>query len=131
VLQSVRERTGRFVPRLAQQTFTRLRLSLPVRDRFVQEFPREYGDIWSEQVLVEVPPAYLTLASDEYQTEVNRHEHRVHRTVVSVAIVLATIVAAYLLLNTITLSYFSGRLRVAAIFCALAALAVATAAIVA
>jgi len=127
----VRARTGRFDTRIAQQSIGRLHLRLPVRDRFVQRFPREYGEIWSEQVLVEVPAIYLASASDEYQLMVNQHEHRVHRTVVSAAIVLATIVTAYLLLNTMTLSYFSGRLRVVAIFCALAALAVATAAIVA
>jgi hypothetical protein len=103
--------------------------SLPIADRFDQRIHRPYGDIWSEAVLLDVRPSLVTKALGDYQAVAGQHRDRVHRTVGSVAIVLLTILLAYLLLNTITLRYFTGRLRLAAIFCSLVVLVVAAAAI--
>lgn len=84
-------------------------------DRFLQHFHRPYGELWSEAILLDVSAQRLRPLLNERRASLGRHEARASRTVVGVTVVLVAILLAYLLLNTITKSYFSGRLRAGAV----------------
>jgi len=102
-----------------------LRTQLPVTDRCVQKYQRPYGSVWTESVLVDVSDDWL-LSVDHQQARLQeRQEVRVKTTVASAMIVLATILIAYLFLNAVTKSYFTGRLRTMAIVFAILVVVVA------
>lgn len=106
-----------------------LRQNLPVKDRFVQQFHRPYGNTWTESVLVDASPGWLESMSQRHAVAMYQHETRVKTTFASTLIVLITIVIAYLFLNAVTKSYFTWRLRTAAIVCAAAAIVIAMSAL--
>ncbi len=100
-------------------------LPLPISDRFVQRFKRPYGDVWSEAILLDITPQYLAGLEQRQNRVVAIRQTRVQTTVASLLIVLVSILAAYLFVNTVTRSYFTGRLRTAAILGAMLALSAA------
>ena len=76
-------------------------------------------------MLVDVSDDWL-LSVDHQQARLQeRQEVRVKTTVASAMIVLATILIAYLFLNAVTKSYFTGRLRTMAIVFAILVVVVA------
>jgi hypothetical protein len=99
-----------------------------VADRFLQHFHRPYGELWSEAILLDVSEQRLSPLVNERRAALGRHDARASRTVIGVTVVLAAILLAYLLLNTITKSYFSGRLRAGAVVAVAVLLLVAGAA---
>ena len=99
--------------------------SLPIKDRFVQRFDRAYGTVYAESLLIQASPSWLDRIERDQARAAAQHDVRARTTLASAMIVLATILIAYLFLNGITKSYFSGRLRTVAIFLALGVILVA------
>jgi len=102
-----------------------LRKSLPIKDRFVQRFDRAYGTVYAESLLIQASPTWLDKIERDQAMASARQEVRVKSTAASAMTVLATIIIAYLFLNGITKSYFSGRLRTVAILLAMVVIVVA------
>jgi hypothetical protein len=102
-----------------------LRKSLPIKDRFVQRFDRAYGTVYAESLLLQVSPTWLDKLERQQAMASARQVVHVQTTAASAMIVLATIIIAYLFLNGITKSYFSGRLRTVAILLAMLVIVVA------
>ena len=102
-----------------------LPLPLPIADRFVQRFKRPYGEVWSEAVLLDVSPQYLAGTARRYDQIVAIHAARTRTTIGSLLAVLVAILATYFVVNSMTRSYFSGRLRAMAIAGTLVVLAIA------
>jgi hypothetical protein len=102
-----------------------IRHRLPVSDRFVQQYKRGYGTVWSELVLVDVSPHWLQSIGQQQSILLARRDVRMKTTIGSALIVLVTIMIAYLFLNAVTKSYFTGRLRTLAIVFGLAVVVVA------
>jgi hypothetical protein len=102
-----------------------IRRSLPVKDRFVQRYQRPYGNVWCESILLDASPQWLDDVRRRQAYSLHVRETRVGTTAASAAIVLAAILLAYLFVNAVTRSYFTARLRFAAILCAMIAVAVA------
>ena len=131
LLPLIAQRAGRhFVPgmglsRGVLSVTDDLRKSLPIKDRFVQRFDRAYGTVYAESLLIQASPNWLDRIERDQARAAAQHDVRARTTLASAMIVLATILIAYLFLNGITKSYFSGRLRTVAIFLAMAVIAVA------
>lgn len=100
-----------------------IRRQLPVADRFAQQFHRPYGTVYTEMVLLDVSPAWVNSMQRRQASLIQRQESRTQTTAGSLAIVLVSILVAYVFANTMTRRYFTARLRTAAIICALIALA--------
>ncbi|MDB5355317.1 MAG: hypothetical protein JWN24_1770 [Phycisphaerales bacterium] len=86
-----------------------------IADRFVQHFHRPYGELWSEAILLDVSPERLSPLINDRLAAIGSQGLRTGRTAGAVAIVLVVILLLYLFLNTITKSYFTGRLRMGAV----------------
>ncbi|HEX4795709.1 MAG TPA: hypothetical protein VH370_18105 [Humisphaera sp.] len=125
LLPLVAQRAGRhFVPdmgvsRGVLSVTDDLRKSLPIKDRFLQRFDRAYGTVYAESLLIQASPSWLDRIERDQARAAAQHDVRAKTTLASALIVLVTILIAYLFLNGITKSYFSGRLRTAAIFMAM------------
>jgi len=102
-----------------------IRRLLPVKDRFVQRYQRPYGNVWSESILLDASPQWLEDVRRRQAYSLHVRETRVGTTAASAAIVLVAILLAYCFVNAVTKSYFTARLRFAAILCAMIAVAVA------
>lgn len=102
-----------------------IRNRLPISDRFVQQFHRTYGDVWSESVLLDVSPQWVDNIHHQQAGAVRLRQTRIQTTAASMAVVLFTILLAYSFANVVTRRYFTGRLRAIAIVSALIAVAVA------
>ena len=102
-----------------------IRRSLPVKDRFVQRFQRPYGNVWSESILLDASPQWIEEVQRRHVYSLHARHTRMGTIVGSTGIVLAAILVAYLFVNAVTQNYFTGRLRFAAIACAMIAVAVA------
>lgn len=100
-------------------------LNLPIADRFVQRFHRPYGDFWSEAVLVEVPHDYAESIHRQQIAAIQMHVNRARRTMPPLTISLLTILVGYAVLNGLTQSYFTGRLRALAVLLSFGAIAIA------
>ena len=96
-----------------------------IQDRFVQRFARPYGDIWRETLLIDASPERLAPMVESLAASSQHLQRKTRTTFASVVIVLAAIFGAYLVLNTLTRSYFTGRLRAAAILFAAIAIFIA------
>ena len=100
-------------------------LNLPISDRFVQRFHRPYGDFWSEAVLVEVPHNYAESIHRQQIAAIQRHVDHARHALPPLAIALLTILVGYAVLNGLTQSYFTGRLRALAVLLSFGVIVVA------
>ena len=102
-----------------------IRRSLPVKERFVQRFPRPYGNVWSASILLDVSPQWVDEVQRRHVYSLQARQRHIGITAGSAGVVLAAILLAYLFVNAVTQNYFTARLRFAAILCAMIAVAVA------
>ena len=100
-------------------------LNLPISDRFVQRFHRPYGDFWSEAVLVEIPHDYAQSIHHQQIAAIQRHVNHARHALPPLAIALLTILVGYAVLNGLTQSYFTGRLRALAVLLSFGVIVVA------
>jgi hypothetical protein len=99
-----------------------IRHQLPIADRFAQQFHRPYGTVCTEMILLDVSPGWIDNLQRRQADSIQRQESRTRTTAGSLAIVLVSILLAYVFANAMTRRYFTGRLRAVAIVFALTAL---------
>jgi hypothetical protein len=94
---------------------SRLQTGTVLADRFVQRYLRPYGEIWREEVLVEVTPELIDECAEALLGTHIAWRSNWKRTILSVAGMVLLICLMYLFLNSVTKGYFATRLRVSAI----------------
>lgn len=125
VEQFVRQQLEATNSRLGMPVAMGKSLNLPISDRFVQRFHRPYGDFWSEAVLVEVPHNYAESIHHQQIAAIQRHVDHARHALPPLAIALLTILVGYAVLNGLTQSYFTGRLRALAVLLSFGVIVVA------
>jgi hypothetical protein len=104
-----------------------LRATPMIRDRFVQRFPRPYGDVWYQAILVDASPQYLEKIVHDGTRLAERRIQRGVGIVLAFLLLLAVTGLGYILLNWLTRGYFTWRLRLTAMTIVLVAIVLALA----
>ncbi len=97
-----------------------------VKDQFVQSFPRPYGHLWQQAVLVDASPTQVTNVANDLavprtaRARASTVQRRVWywsvgRRVGSVSAVMLAVLLAYVFANAATKGYYEWALRVAAV----------------
>jgi hypothetical protein len=94
-----------------------------VSDQFAQQFPRPYGNVWKQRLLMDASAAKIGALADRLYGEAARQAAGYRtawlRTVLSAAGIAVLICLVYLLLNAVTKGYYVWRLRAVALVLAL------------
>ena len=97
-----------------------------IKDQFVQSFPRPYGHLWQQAVLVDASPTQVTNVANDLAWPIARERRAwsvqrrawfwsVGRRVMSVSAVMVAVLLAYVFANAATKGYYEWALRVAAV----------------